>query len=266
MNKILIGRKYINYELINLNYIDKDICLVFLHDGLGSIKQWKDFPEKISSDLEIPALLYDRFGNGASDNIIKTKNKNFFYQESEILNTLLNKLQINSGFFLIGASDGGTISLLYSSMFPENVKGVVTIAAHTFVEDKTISGVLELKEKYKKYNVESYLKKFHGDKTDFLFNSWAGLWLSKKFRNWNIFQDLKKVKCDVLALQGNGDEYGTIEQLKTIKKYVKGKCMIKLIKDANHFPHYKKEDEVRKLIEKFIGNKITRFNKSLAAV
>jgi len=266
VNNITVNRKRINYQFYNLNYMDKEVCLVFLHDGLGSLKQWNDFPCKISSELKIPAFVYDRVGHGESDDLIMRRSKNFFHREAENLNRLLNKLQINCNLFLIGSSDGGTIALVYSVLFPENVKGIVTIAAHTFVEEKTISGILELKEKYTKYSVGNYLKKFHGEKTDTLFKSWTNLWLSRKFREWNIFKDLKKVKCDVLALQGDNDEYGTKAQLKSIKENVKGRCTIKLVKDANHFPHIKKEEEVFVLIKKFIDNKITGFNKRSSSV
>jgi pimeloyl-ACP methyl ester carboxylesterase len=251
-DRISVSGININYKFCNLKYIDKDVCLVFLHDALGSIKQWNDFPYNISSEMEIPALIYDRAGHGDSDDFPGKRNKYFFHKEAENLKLLLNMLRVNCSLYLIGCSDGGTIALVYASMFPENVKGVITIAAHTFVEDITVSGVKEFKKKYESSRFGKSLVHFHVNKTDSLIKNWMNLWLSRSFREWNIFNELKKIKCSVLALQGEKDEYGTSAQLKSVKENVKGKCKTKLIKGTGHFPHKEKENEVTELIKKFI--------------
>ena len=266
MNDIIIRKSKINYRLYNLQYSHKDCFLVFLHDGLGSVDQLNDFPSKISDELKLPALSYDRQGHGGSDKLLLKRNKNYFSLEAKKLKILLSNLKICNNLVLIGSSDGGTISLIYASLFSEKIQGIVTIAAHTFVEEKTIAGVIDLKEKYFKSGFREHLVKYHGDKTDFLFADWMNLWLSASFRNWNIFKELKKIKCKVLALQGDIDEYGTNEQLKSIKKYIGKKCIVKLIKDANHFPHLKKKNEVIGLIKKFIVDEISCPDKSSSPV
>jgi pimeloyl-ACP methyl ester carboxylesterase len=266
-NKIIdIYGKKINYQFLNLEYLDKNTCLVFLHDGLGSVKQWNDFPLKISNELKLPALLYDRIGHGESADSNKKRDRKFFQNESDFLNKILSKLNICVKVILIGSSDGGTISLVYASLFPDKVKGIITIAAHTFVEEETAEGVEALKEKYEKGNLKRFLNKFHSGKTDNLFYGWSDLWLSEKFRDWNIYPELKKIKCPLLAIQGSKDEYGTEAQLKTIYEYMKSECIIKLIEGAGHFPYLEKEKEVVKLIEKFISEKLSGFFKSPSSV
>lgn len=259
---VKIGVRKINYQILNLEYLDRNTCLVFLHDALGSIKQWKDFPLKLSNDLKLPALLSDRSGHGESSESKKKRDKKFFHNESDFLKILLEKLNINIKVILVGCSDGGTISLVHAAKYAGDVCGIITIAAHTFVEDITLIGVNEFKVKYENGKIKNILSKYHSEKTDNLFYSWSELWLSKKFRNWNIFSELKKIKCPVLSIQGDKDEYGTAEQLNTIRENVKSDCTIKLIKDAGHFPHMEKEKEIIKLIGEFVNEKPSGFFES----
>ena len=256
-SRVLIDNKIISYKLIDGKSSRSSPLIVFLHDGLGSIIQWDSFPEKISSLTGFPVLVYDRPGHADSDFPDSKKNGDFFLKEAELLIKIIQNIKPDNPLILIGSSDGGTISLLFASLFPERTKTVITIAAHTFVEDKTIQGVKILKEKFLQGGFQKALSKFHKDKTNDLFLGWSDLWLSDEFRNWNIFDALKKISCPVLAIQGNMDEYGTPEQLYMIKKYVSSHCEIKVIGGTKHFPYLEKENEVSVLISEFIFEKLS---------
>lgn len=264
--KIIISRGEINYRFLNLQHKHRNALLVFLHDGLGSIEQWRGFPEKISNELKFPVLLYDRFGHGESGALKEKRNREYFSRESFYLNEILISLKINSKIILVGCSDGGTISLVYSVLFPEKVAGVITIAAHTFVEEKTIIGIKNLKEKYEIGNMKKTLSLFHYEKTDDLFYGWSDLWLSEDFRNWNIFASLGKIKCPVLSMQGDEDEYGTDLQLKSIEENVKSLCTVKIIKGAKHFPYLEKENDVVFLFKEFFDDILSGFSESFTPV
>lgn len=251
-SKIKIKEGNLSFRKINFEiYRDKDL-LVFLHDGLGSIRQWGSFPEKLSSELKLPALVYSRFGHNGSDDAPSEKDKGFFKREAGFLFEFLNELNFKGRTVLIGSSDGGTISLLFAAAYPEKVKAVITLAAHVFVEDITVNGVLDSVEKFRYGKFRKALEKYHGDKTESLFTGWSGLWTSVNFRDWNILSDLEKIECPVLSMQGDRDEYGTIGQLYSIKNNVKSGCRIEMIKDAGHFPYLDKCSSVIGLIKEFL--------------
>ncbi|MBI5404232.1 MAG: alpha/beta hydrolase [Ignavibacteriae bacterium] len=256
-NKVKIKEGNISFQKINSEIYREKELLVFLHDGLGSIRQWGSFPEKLSGELKLPAIVYSRLGHNGSDDAPSKKDKGFFKREANCLYEILNKLNFSNKVILIGSSDGGTISLLFAATYPEKVKAVVTLAAHTFVEDVTVNGIMDSVEKFRNGNFRNALEKYHGEKTESLFAGWSGLWISANFRDWNIFSDLKRIECPVLSLQGNMDEYGTIEQLYSIKNNVKSECGIEMIKDAGHFPYFDKSKEVNGLIKEFLSDKLS---------
>lgn len=256
-SKIKIKEGSLSFRIINYEIYRDNEFLVFLHDGLGSIRQWGSFPEKLSSELKLPALVYSRFGHNGSDDAPSEKDKEFFKREADFLFEILNVLNFKGRAVLIGSSDGGTISLLFAAAYPEKVKAVVTLAAHVFVENVTVKGVLDSVDKFRNSKFRKALEKYHGEKTENLFTGWSGLWTSVNFRDWNIFIDLKKIECPVLSLQGDRDEYGTIEQLYSIKNYVKSGCRIEMIKDAGHFPYLDKCKGVIGLIKEFLSDKLS---------
>jgi len=248
-----INDRNINFKIIGPEH-QKNSIVIMLHDALGSIPQWGKFPGKISSVLGIPVLVYERFGHGNSDTDFSAKDRNFFNREAEYLNEILKTLNIREEIILIGSSDGGTIALAYAAHYGEKVNSVITISAHTFVEDITVKGVHDTKANSSK--LINALKKYHSEKAEKLYYGWCDMWTSEDFKNWNMFEDLKLITCPVLAIQGERDEYGTIEQLNSLKKYVKSDCEIDMIKDAGHFPYQEKENEVLDLIKKFLSDKL----------
>jgi len=256
---INIQGKNLFYDLINKEYLNSiNPILIFLHEGLGCSEQWRDIPKKISETLKLPALVYDRYGYGKSEEIIEERETTFLEYEAKFtLHELFTKLNLqNLKKVLIGHSDGGTIALIYASLYPAHIQGVITEAAHVFTEKITLEGLKETVQIYKNTDLKNKLAKYHGCKTDNMFYSWTNIWLTEEMKEWNIENLLKGITCQVLAIQGKDDNYGTPAQLKSIKKNVSGNCNLLLIQECGHIPHH----QARSIVENEIISFIKKIN------
>ena len=251
---ITVNGHKLNYKIINSEYnTPNKPFLIFLHDGLGSIQQWGDFPKLLSEATGLPALLYDRYGYGNSEKLTKPHELNYFEQEAvTVLPEVLKKLNIKNKLILIGHSDGGTIALLYASKFPYNVNGLITEAAHVFTEDLTLGGIRNSVNMFEKGDFKKFLSDYHGENTESMFYGWANLWLDKDFSNWNIIESIKNIKCPVYAIQGDNDNYGTLAHVNLIEKEVGGPSESLIIKNCGHIPHHQARDFVLEKMKTFI--------------
>jgi pimeloyl-ACP methyl ester carboxylesterase len=226
--------------------------LVFLHEGLGSIGQWRDFPLLVSRATGLPALLYDRWGHGKSDPLTGARRVRYMHDEAlATLPELLHQLHVEKTI-LIGHSDGGSIALIFAAEHREKVSGIVTAAAHVFVEDITIRGIREAVRVFETTNLRDRLRPYHGDSTESMFRGWADIWLAPEFRNWNIEEYLPAVTSPVLAIQGENDEYGTPAQVDAIVRQVSGPVESLLIPDCGHIPHLQARERVLSEVTAFI--------------
>ena len=225
--------------------------LVFLHEALGSIPQWKSFPTKLCQSVELAGMIIERRGHGKSDPLDAPRtNKylhNYTYELKEVLNELL---PLNQSFILVGHSDGGTIALLFATLFPKNLLALITMAAHTFVEPETIAGIEPTVQAYEQGKLIG-LSRIHGDKTDTLFYAWANTWRSIDFISWDIRNEIGNHSIPTRVIQGTMDQFGTIKQVESITQHLK-KATALLIPNCGHHPHLYKETEVIENITEFI--------------
>ncbi|MDY8135623.1 alpha/beta hydrolase [Aquimarina sp. 2201CG5-10] len=222
-----------NPQLLDSN----KITIVFLHDSLGCIELWRDFPEKIKSATGYNVLSYDRQGYGQSAPFeVKTRKLDYLKNEAIVLAKIIDQLDLKN-IVLFGHSDGGSIALLTAALFPDKIKGIITEGAHVFVEEETLSGIRQAVEAYQNTNLKEKLSKYHGVKTDEVFRMWAETWLSADFKNWNIEEYLSKITCPSLIIQGEKDEYGTIAQVHSIVGNTGGISTPMLIPNVGHTPH-----------------------------
>jgi len=211
--------------------------LVFLHDSLGCTRLWRDFPAKIAEATKCNFLIYDRLGYGKSEPMPTFKRPiNYMELEADILNELLTELKIEKAI-LFGHSDGGTIALLTASKYPEKIKSVIVEAAHIFVEDETLKGIYQAIESYKTTNLPERLAKYHADKVETIFKAWTETWTRKDFRSWNIEVFLPQIICPLLFIQGEADEYGTLDQVEKTINQVSGNSEKFIIPNIGHTPH-----------------------------
>ncbi|MFC5047474.1 alpha/beta fold hydrolase [Aquimarina hainanensis] len=238
--------------LKKISYAPNSPTIVFLHDSLGCIELWRDFPEKLSSLTKCNVLIYDRQGYGQSKAFSSPRRTNNYLEiEAAILARLLRENSCQNAI-LFGHSDGGSIALIAAAQYPELISGIITEGAHIFVEDITIKGIKDAEKLYRETNLKSRLQKYHGSKTEAMFWAWASTWTTPEFRNWNIEHFLPKISCPALIIQGADDEYGTIEQVQRIHQQVSGTTRTHIIPNIKHTPHKEAPEIVLQLVTTFI--------------
>lgn len=209
--------------------------IVFLHEGLGSLSLWREFPRLIAAATGHPALVYSRYGYGQSDPITEPRRVDFMHEEGlETLPALLDQLAIERPI-LFGHSDGASIALLYAGGTGRAVTGLILMAPHLFVEDVCIKSIEAAKEAYATTDLRAKLARYHAD-PDSAFRGWNDVWLHPDFPQWNIEEYLPRIDAPILAIQGEDDEYGTMEQLERLARLAPRVELLKLA-DCRHSPH-----------------------------
>ena len=209
--------------------------LVFLHEGLGCISMWRDFPEQVIAATGCNALVYSRFGYGRSDPIDVPRGTDFMHREAlDTLPELLDQFGLERPI-LFGHSDGGSIALIHAGGAARDVRGVIVMAPHVLVEDLSIRSIEAARVAYETTDLRARLARHHDD-PDSAFRGWNDIWLHPDFRAWNIESYLPRIACPVLAIQGVDDEYGTLDQ---IRRIARGAPDVELLAlpDCRHSPH-----------------------------
>lgn len=222
--------------------------MVFLHEGLGSVAMWRDFPSKLVDALGWRGLVYSRPGYGRSTPRAaeETWGPDFMHHQAEqVLPTLLRALDIDTEHarpWLFGHSDGGSIALLHAAAFPTRVSGLVVLAPHILVEEVAIENIAKAREAYLAGSLRAGLAKHHED-PDSAFWGWNDIWLNPAFRDWTIERELATITCPLLAVQGLDDEYGTLKQIHGIAERVPQAKLLELA-DCGHSPHRDQPERV----------------------
>ncbi|WP_341314943.1 alpha/beta hydrolase [Paraburkholderia sp. IMGN_8] len=230
---------------------------VFLHEGLGSIAMWRDWPQRLCERLGMRGLVYSRPGYGRSTprpHHVKWPVDFMTAQARETLPALLDALDIDMQerrrMWVIGHSDGGSITLLYAALFPDALAGAVAIAPHVFVEDISVESIAQTRQLYETTDLRSKLSRYHAD-VDSAFYGWNDIWLNPAFREWNIAGELTGIRKPLLAVQGHDDNYGTMAQIERIAERVPHAELVKL--DAcGHSPHRDAPEALNEAIAAFV--------------
>lgn len=201
--------------------------LVLLHEGLGSVAMWRDFPQKLAAASGARVVVFSRAGYGGSDAYPEPRTPRYMHREGEqMLPAFLAALSIERPL-LVGHSDGGSIALICAGAHPELAAGLVVMAPHEFVEEITLAGIRAAREVWQKSDWRDKLARYHRDPVR-VFHDWNDIWLAPEFRDWNIEDYLPRIACPVLALQGEDDEYATMRQIEVIGAAVPGSEVLKL--------------------------------------
>ena len=226
--------------------------LVFLHEGLGCVTLWRDFPDKVAARLGARALVYSRFGYGQSDGLLAKNTLRFMHDEAlDVLPALLDRLGIADPV-LVGHSDGASIALLHAGSGSRPVRALVALAPHVFVEDMSIASIDEVRRQYETTDLREKLARRHAD-PDAAFRGWNDVWLAPAFRSWNIEACLPGVRCPLLLIQGRDDEYGSAAQLDAIERQVGGKVARIELADCRHSPHRDQPEATLAAIADFVA-------------
>lgn len=229
--------------------------LIFLHEGLGCVEMWKDFPKTVSQRTGCPALVFSRPGYGRSSPSPLPWKVNFMHQQAvKLMPAVIQQANIKQ-FILIGHSDGGSISLIFAGSpgikERARLKGVMTLAAHVFCEKMTVDAIRQAKTDYQKGMLKKGLEKYHGNNCDNAFYGWNGVWLNPEFMKWNIEKYLDKIEVPLLAIQGKQDQYGTVRQLEKLRHGVTHmKCL--MLENCQHSPHTEQKEKTLAAMVQFI--------------
>jgi len=231
----------------------KGPVLVLLHESLGSIALWRKFPEKLAKATGCDALIYNRQGYGHSSD--EELPRPFDYLEvagHKWLPRLLDTLEIEEAV-LIGHSDGGSIALVAAGALGARVKALVTMAAHIYADHLTLAGIDEMAVRYRETDIRDRLARYHGERTDDLFNAWQTVWRDEEFQAAMDFSPwLAAIKCPAMIIQGENDEYGVPEQVTDIVAGIGKSARGVSLEDVGHSPHLEKQDQVVDLLYDFL--------------
>jgi pimeloyl-ACP methyl ester carboxylesterase len=248
--------------------------LVFLHEGLGCVAMWRDFPARVAAQTGCGALVYSRAGYGNSDQTELPRPVGFMHDEALVtLPQVLDLFEIQKAI-LVGHSDGGSIALIHGGGVQDpRVSGLILLAPHVFVEAVGLESIRMIAEEYRKEDagrrsahrtqdagapggassLKQRLARYHGKNVDQTFWGWNDVWLSPGFKSWNIEEFLPKICVPVLLIQGADDQYGTREQIKRVEAGCPGPVRTVLIRDCGHSPHLDQPEQALELMKKFVG-------------
>ena len=246
----------LEYTWVHRPPLGAEPVLVFLHEGLGCIAMWRDFPAVIAKACDMPGLVYSRAGYGSSDPITLPRPITYQEDEARILEVVLDQLGIDKAV-LIGHSDGGTIALIHAGIDNrKRVLGAVTMAAHVFNEEICIAGIREARKVWDSTDLREKLRRYHGDNVDNAFLGWNDTWQRADYWHWNVEKYLPMITCPLLVMQGRDDHYGSEKQVDAIIDGAGGpgknppeKMMIPA---CGHNPHVDQADLVIRAISDFV--------------
>jgi len=224
--------------------------IVMLHEGLGSVSMWKRFPEEVARATGHEVWVYSRYGHGESDPLAGPRQPRYMHDEAlDALPEFLKSLGIERPM-LLGHSDGASIALIYAGANPQALAGLIVLAPHVFVEDRSTRSIAATGKAYFTTDLRVKLARHHRD-VDPVFRGWNDIWLHPDFRRWNIEEYLPSIGVPVLAVQGRDDEYGTMEQVRRIAQAIPRTTVVE-IENCGHSPHRDQPELVLAAICKFV--------------
>jgi lipoate-protein ligase A len=226
--------------------------LIFLHDALGCARFWRDFPHRLSVATGLPALIYDRLGSGDSDPLQQPFSTSYIREEAlQSLPDVLRAAGVERAI-LVGHSDGATMALTFAGAAPGKIDKVIAIAPHLYREARTLAEVRERVFEFEHGDLKARLRRYHGSKTDILFERLVETWTNIESPDWGVDADIAAIACPVLALQGDTDEYFSIAQLDAIEDLIGGRLTRLILRECGHVPHLTAADEALAAMERFI--------------
>lgn len=252
------GRLYARQWEPASGHPESDAPILLLHDSLGSVALWRDFPEHLATASGRRVLAYDRLGFGRSDahpgalglDFIRAEAIQGFQQVREALGI--------GDFIVFGHSVGGGMAVACAARFPDQCKALITESAQAFVEDRTLAGIRAAQQAFADPVQRGRLARYHGDKTDWVLSAWIDTWLSPPFADWNLDAELARVRCPVLALHGDQDEYGSVEHPRRIARLAGGDATAELLAGRGHVPHREAPEETLARVTRWLDAHLTR--------
>jgi pimeloyl-ACP methyl ester carboxylesterase len=247
-----IGSRRLEYHMIGPRP-DAAPMLVLLHEGLGCVGLWGDFPDKLQKATGCGVFVYSRVGYGQSSPAQLPRPLSYMHDEArETLPQLLDQIGFRHGL-LVGHSDGASIAAIYAGTHQDHrVGGLVLIAPHFFTEDEGIASIAEAKKAYETGDMRQRLSKWHGH-VDNAFYGWNGAWLDPGFRKWDITEQLAYIRVPILIVQGADDRYGTVKQIEAAERECYCPVEVTLLPGAKHAPQREAAEKTLAVIADFVA-------------
>ena len=228
--------------------------ILLLHDSLGSVELWRDFPALLAAATGRRVIAYDRLGFGRSDARVGRPSRDFVAEEAAtVLAALREQLGIVR-FVVVGHSVGGGMAVEIAAQASGDCEALVTMAAQAFVEDRTIAGLRVAREQFEDPGQVERLARYHGGKAPWALDAWLGQWLDPAFASWSLAEALPRVTCPVLAIHGEQDEYGSAAHPRRIVDGVAGPARLEMLPGVGHVPYREQPGLVVRLISDFLAS------------
>lgn len=227
--------------------------VVLLHDSLGSVELWRDFPARLAAGTGRTVIAYDRLGFGQSDPRADVLTTSFIADEADtVFNAVREQLGIGR-FVVFGHSVGGAMAIHCAARYPEDCEALITESAQVFAEETTLAGIRLAKAQFADPAQLGRLEKYHGSKAQWVLDAWTGTWLSAPFASWTLKEVLPQVEAPTLAIHGGDDEYGTTLHPRLISEWSRAEVRVAIMQEAHHLPHREEPDQVVDLVRGFLS-------------
>jgi len=230
-------------------------ALVFLHEALGSIGQWKGLPEEIAERTGLAALVYERQGHGRSSPLQLPRSGGYLRHEAEVVLPAVLAVCGIAHPVLVGHSDGATIALMHAAAFPERPAACIALAPHVMVEEMTLAGIRAAETDPEAPEIRRRLARYHGDNTETLWRAWTETWLRPGFQGCELRDRLPQIACPTLLIQGEADAYGSPRQVNVIAERAGGPVEALLLPDCGHQPHLERRPAVVERVAAFLARR-----------
>ncbi|GAB5471237.1 MAG: alpha/beta hydrolase [Rhodospirillales bacterium] len=253
--RLALGDRELEYRLIAGDPAKP--LIVLLHEGLGCLALWRDFPQDLAAASGSAVFAYSRAGYGGSSPCALPRPLDYMEREAqETLPPLLRRLEAES-LVLLGHSDGASIAAVNAGAAPDpRLAGLILLAPHFFTETISVSAIAATREAYRKGDLRRRLQRYHGDNVDCAFQGWAESWLHPDFLQWDLRPFLPGIGVPTLVIQGEGDEYGTVAQVETAAQLIPGHVSRHLLAACGHAPQFDKRDAMLTLVTGFLDELI----------
>lgn len=227
--------------------------VVLFHDSLGCVELWRDFPRRLAQATGRRVIAYDRLGFGRSDPRSGLPSLEFVAEEATRFFPHVEEQLGIDGFIAFGHSVGGGMAIHCALAFPDRCQGVITESAQVFAEDKTLASIAEARTQFQEPEQVRRLARYHGAKAEWVRDAWTENWLSPGFAAWSLLDVLPGVRCPVLAIHGEQDEYGSLRHPTSIGARVGGRAQVAILPETGHVPHREREEDVLQQVREFLA-------------
>jgi pimeloyl-ACP methyl ester carboxylesterase len=226
--------------------------IVLLHDSLGSVALWREFPQQLADATRRDVLAYDRLGFGQSDPCPGQLGPGFVAQEAETAFAAVHRGLGLEDFIVLGHSVGGGMATMVAARFGAQCRALVTESAQAFVEERTLQGIRAARDDFARPGQMDRLRKYHGDKAAWVLSAWVDTWLSEPFAGYRLDEALEQVRCPVLAIHGENDEFGSLVHPERIRDRASGPEEVEIVAGGGHVPHREQPERIAQRIARFL--------------